>query len=81
MSEGIGGILDAAQQAIGNILQFFANPLDASIEIQLEAEKTIEVHNTITLDGAVIKRYISEVLARETAKSAKARGFNSTLVT
>lgn len=73
----IGESVTGAHNAI---MEFFANPMEMKMSIQLEAEKNIVMQNIISLDGSVIKQYVSEITAREIAKSARASGFNATLM-
>ena len=71
---------DAASRALDTITTFFGAPLELNAQFQIESEKALMIQNIITLDGSVIKAYISEIMAQETAKSAKVAGFTGTLM-
>jgi len=72
-------LADSGIDALGRIAEWFAAPLDAFIDIQLEAAEEIIIRNVISLDGAVIKRYVDEYLARVVGKAARASGATATL--
>lgn len=71
---------DAATRALDTITTYFGAPLELNAQFQIESEKALMIQNIVTLDGSVIKAYVSEILAQETAKSAKATGFSATLM-
>lgn len=68
-----------AQGAYSAVNDYFTNPPPMSLDVTLEAEKELIVHNIINLDGSFIKRFVSEILASEVATSAKASGATITL--
>jgi TP901 family phage tail tape measure protein len=71
--------LMSAQEAYSSVNQYFTNPPPISMDITLETEKELIVHNIINLDGAFIKRFVSEILAAEIVASSRASGANVTL--
>ena len=80
MTESVLKIGDAATRALDQISTYFGAPLELNAQFQIESEKALMIQNVVTLDGSVIKAYVSEIMAQETAKSAKATGFNATLM-
>lgn len=71
---------DAATRALDTITTYFGAPLELNAQFQIESEKALMIQNVVTLDGSVIKAWISEIIAQEVAKSAKATGFSATLM-
>jgi len=76
---GAQDLLNKATTAFDGVAELVSAPPEFKIIVDVVSEKLIQIMNTITLDGTVIKRYMSEVNARETGRAAKASGYTETL--
>jgi hypothetical protein len=67
-------------QSAAELMRQIAEQPTAQINVRLpDITREINVSNVVTLDGSIIKRYVSTILATETGKSARSSGYSGRL--